>query len=705
MIFSLLPGIVAGYFLFVGVFIWDKAKPHRARAALLALCATTFIWQMTWAILFQVTDPKLANILIKFGYLLIIFLPTTLYHFLIEIAAVHQERRYVYLSYGIAGVLAVILLLSDLFVTGYYEYYWGYYPKAGVVHPLHVLQTSVVVIRGLFIAYQKQKTSIDPLKSQLRYCIVSLLIYTFAALDYLCNYGIEFYPPGILFVTVSLTMMTYAMIKKELLDIQIVITRFVAHLITAILIILTFIIINMLPGYTESTTLLLNIVIALVWGKYGGRLREKLQTTSERKWVSDWYEPNEVVDTLTQRLHHILERKAIVLTVTETLIEVMGIKQTHALIRDQHDYRWYTNNLETEKAIVDSDHLIDWLVDHPARVITFAELPLKIKQDNDLRLSEASLILPIHSSQRLEGMIVLDERASELHYNQKDRKLLESIARQMDVFLDRAETHQILMAEAEALHKEKLILTKAIAGNIAHELRTPLTTISMTAKSFGKYLPDLWTGYDIGVQRAQACVEPASFVIPVHRRDNLKSGVENIGRAVRRAQTMITLLLANVRSDAIDEKTFHIYSMQACVEKALSDYPFQKDEKARVYFNNANNFYFEGSDILLIYVLYNLIKNALYYMTQIGKGEIRIWMKQSNVGNILYFKDTGAGIPESILPRIFDHFFTMKPKDVGNGLGLSFCQRVIKSFNGDIQCSSQHGKYTEFSIRLPCVGV
>ena len=304
MMYSFFPGLVAGYCLLIGVFFWNKTKPHRARTALLALCMATFLWQMTWAVLFQVRDPVLANALITFGYLVIIFLPTTLYLFLTEVSEAHEERPYVYVSYGFALILAVILLSSDLFVSGYYEFYWGYYPKAGVIHPLHVLQTMLVVTRGLLVAYAKQKSAFDPLKSQLRYSIASLLIYAFAAVDYLCNYGVAFYPPGLFFISFSLTIMAYAMLKKEQLDIQVVITQLVAYVVTFVLIVLTFVSVNMLPELNNITMLLFNIVAALIWGRHGRTLRRKIQTISERKWLHDWYDPREV--------NHTLDRKSVV---------------------------------------------------------------------------------------------------------------------------------------------------------------------------------------------------------------------------------------------------------------------------------------------------------------------------------------------------------------------------------------------------------
>jgi hypothetical protein len=71
------------------------------------------------------------------------------------------------------------------------------------LHPLHLL-TVLVVGRGLWLLYRRQRMAVSTERTRLRYCLVSLLIYFFASVDYLCNYGVQFYPPGVLFVATSL---------------------------------------------------------------------------------------------------------------------------------------------------------------------------------------------------------------------------------------------------------------------------------------------------------------------------------------------------------------------------------------------------------------------------------------------------------------------------------------------------------------------
>ncbi len=107
-----------------------------------------------------------------------------------------------------------------------------------------------------------------------------------------------------------------------------------------------------------------------------------------------------------------------------------------------------------------------------------------------------------------------------------------------------------------------------------------------------------------------------------------------------------------------------------------------------------NDFIFKGDENMMIFVIYNLIKNALHYEAKI---EVRTEVKSD--GNYLYFKDYGPGIEKDKLELIFESFFTSGKKD-GTGLGLPFCRRIMKAFEEEIICQSEIGKGAEFEMKF-----
>jgi signal transduction histidine kinase len=97
-------------------------------------------------------------------------------------------------------------------------------------------------------------------------------------------------------------------------------------------------------------------------------------------------------------------------------------------------------------------------------------------------------------------------------------------------------------------------------------------------------------------------------------------------------------------------------------------------------------------------LLFNLVKNSREAMPTGGKLLLRV----RAVGDLAEFliADTGSGIPEDVLSRIFDPFFT-HGKSEGTGLGMAIAKSVVEAHGGTIQVKSEVGKGTMCSARLP----
>ena len=96
-------------------------------------------------------------------------------------------------------------------------------------------------------------------------------------------------------------------------------------------------------------------------------------------------------------------------------------------------------------------------------------------------------------------------------------------------------------------------------------------------------------------------------------------------------------------------------------------------------------------------VLVNLIKNAMQAMTK--SGVLTIATGEGSDGVWVSIADTGGGIPQEQLNRIFEPFYTTKKK--GSGLGLMIVQRIVRAHGGRIELESQVGRGTTFRLWLP----
>ena len=104
-----------------------------------------------------------------------------------------------------------------------------------------------------------------------------------------------------------------------------------------------------------------------------------------------------------------------------------------------------------------------------------------------------------------------------------------------------------------------------------------------------------------------------------------------------------------------------------------------------------------GSELNQVWT--NLIDNAIDAMN--GQGEVTLRTRHDDQWAIVEIEDNGPGIPEEILPKLFDPFSTTKPPGQGTGLGLNICHNiVVQKHKGRIDVHSQPGE-TRFEVRLP----
>jgi signal transduction histidine kinase len=96
----------------------------------------------------------------------------------------------------------------------------------------------------------------------------------------------------------------------------------------------------------------------------------------------------------------------------------------------------------------------------------------------------------------------------------------------------------------------------------------------------------------------------------------------------------------------------------------------------------------------------NLLSNAKDAVMDSEKKEITINVAFNEV-LIIKVKDTGVGIPSSIIDKIFDPFFTTKEINKGTGIGLSLVYNYLKEMNGGIEVLSELGQGSEFILRFP----
>jgi two-component system aerobic respiration control sensor histidine kinase ArcB len=235
----------------------------------------------------------------------------------------------------------------------------------------------------------------------------------------------------------------------------------------------------------------------------------------------------------------------------------------------------------------------------------------------------------------------------------------------------------------EELRKVKYQLegAKLISGSIAHEIRTPLATIKSTVCIIDNSLRAIIAERNITPQNVA----------------EIKNELALINKKADQSNTIINMLLTKLQSIDFEFSEFSNCSASDCIKDALSEFPIPHEMRNKISFKKNDDFEFSGNRVLIMHVIMNLLKNALFFVQKAKKGEITIWLEQGETVNKIHFKDTGTGISKKILPHIFDSFFTTE-SSTGTGVGLAFIKMVMQSHKGSIDCVSEEGEYTEFIL-------
>ncbi|MBI3530468.1 MAG: HAMP domain-containing histidine kinase [Betaproteobacteria bacterium] len=255
---------------------------------------------------------------------------------------------------------------------------------------------------------------------------------------------------------------------------------------------------------------------------------------------------------------------------------------------------------------------------------------------------------------------------------------------------------------AEKMRAERRQAMLATAGMVAHELRTPLLSVKTGAAGLRHYLPVLMDAYRLAVERRLI----AGSIRGTHL-DSMAGVLDRIETEADRSNTVIDMLLYTVRGLGMEPARELVpCSMSRCVDTALRRYPFASEkERTLMQLDMKADFSFMGSELLMVHVIFNLLKNALRHIAIAGKGTISIRIETDPLESRLVFLDTGTGIPAEVLPHIFTRYYAWPKHGEGvvetTGIGLSFCREVVHAFHGSIECRSRLNEYTEFLIKFP----
>jgi len=332
----------------------------------------------------------------------------------------------------------------------------------------------------------------------------------------------------------------------------------------------------------------------------------------------------------------------------------------------------------------------------------------KMKADKSGKWVQSFLGVPITVGDQAIGVISVQSTELENRFDENDQRLLSTIASNVGVAMQNAEAYQKLQqalselrsTQSQLIHSEKMASLGELTAGIAHEIQNPLNFVNNYSGVSTELIDEMI------VELLNGNKEDAAVIA-----EDVKQNLVVIGHHGKRAETIVKGMLQHSRSSTGVKEPTDINGLTDEYVR-LSYHGLKAKDKS---FNVSIKTDYDASigKINIISqdvgrVILNLLTNAFYAVNEKKKSKIegyepRVTISTKKLDNKIEIQiaDNGSGIPQKVLDKIFQPFFTTKPTGQGTGLGLSLSYDIItKAHEGELKVETNEGEGTTFLIYL-----
>ncbi|MFH0702240.1 MAG: ATP-binding protein [bacterium] len=428
------------------------------------------------------------------------------------------------------------------------------------------------------------------------------------------------------------------------------------------------------------------------------KLKELAETQSIRTGL---------INRISNSIRNTLNIDKIIKTAVNEISETLGVykglfasldKNTNKLIIKQE---WHTNNFESSVKEInyENDPVIKQiLTDFTSKTSTILDIKESLS-DTDSGNLRPRLVTPVIYQDKILGMMLFYHINNKKTWHQEEISLIEGIASQLAAAIYHASLFEELKkqkkeleltllklreTQSQLIQSEKMASLGQLVAGIAHEINTPMGAINSNNDVIIKCTKKLKEK----IQENQEEITPLLGILDEINMINTE--------AIKR----INMIVKTLRSFArLDEAELNEVDIHEGIKSSLILINHEIKYRIKVIEEYSNISAVKCYPNLLNQVFMNILVNACQSID--GEGTIKIRTSQENDKLKIEISDTGKGIAENHLNKIFDPGFTTKGVGVGTGLGLSICYQIIEKHKGTIKVDSKVNLGTKFIIELP----
>ena len=329
-------------------------------------------------------------------------------------------------------------------------------------------------------------------------------------------------------------------------------------------------------------------------------------------------------------------------------------------------------------------------------------------EDGSTPQNPTSLIyLPLQVKDKIVGLISVQSYAKNA-YTQHHLDILKTLASYTSAALYNARSFESLqnalnelkLTQEQLVQSEKMASLGELTAGIAHEIQNPLNFVNIFSEVNSELIDELHQEIDKGNNSEVKTIA-----------DDIKENEKKILHHGKRADAIVKSMLQHSRSSSGKKEPTDINVLADEYLRLAYHGLRAKDKSFNAKFETHLDNSIGKTNIIsqdIGRVMVNLINNAFYAVSekkkQVGDGyEPTVMVTTKNLGDKVELRviDNANGIPQKVLDKIFQPFFTTKPTGQGTGLGLSLSYDIIKAHGGELRVETKEGEGSEFIIALP----
>ena len=719
-IYSMVGCISAFVIAFVGLLAYSKSKANRANFNYFIFCISIFIWQLTYAIAFSIDRYEVSVIWLKIGFTGVVIIPAALFSFTLAFLRKKTAKRTEYICYSFSLILILLLWFSDLLINGAHSFFWGHYPRASILHPVFVLYMSFSFTASIILlfleAYKLERGSVN--FQRCWYLAWSLSVGVFGSVDFIANYGYQFYPFGWVFVDLLASIVAYAIIKYRLLDITIAITR--TGIFIAVYSIVLGVPFALAFGWREQLQRLIGemwwlvpLVSSTVLATVGPSIYFYIQQRAEDRLLQEQRRYQTTLRRASLGMGKVKDLKRLLKLTVNIVTRTVRIAHCEIYLSHKLSERyilkasqgWVLAEDKRVSFIPAEASLVQYLKKHPEPLV-YDEVKQRGQDFKDEVLIEigkimeeldAALLVPSFIEDELLAVLVLGKKRSGKLYSHDDLIVFSILANQAALAIENAQFYEEMKKTHDQLMKaEKMATIGTMADGLSHQINNRLHAMGFIASD----------ALDTIKLQPKENLPPEAKKVYAEMEVSLGKIQEN----VKRGGEIVEGLLKYSRKTDEGFAAIELGNLlDAALEMAQFKIKLNQIDIARNF--NGSIAKIRGNFTQLQEVFFNMIDNAYDAMMQ-RKEEMkepgyrgRLEISTHEDGNHLeiFIKDNGIGVKEKDFKRLFTPFFTTKlSSKKGTGLGLYVIRKIIEeNHGGKVEFTSEYQKGSQTRLVLP----